>query len=157
MKTLAEKRADFYRNIRAYKIRKKQIKSLYADKIAKCNRKIKTWQESVYRLDKTVDKLSRLLKTVEKFTKLRLRNKNSVNIVPKDLYLAKALYYKFGIEVLGLAPIKLREYIKVLDRKQPTKYRSKFTKEYVENPKLRECWTRFKQYYESRSNTTVRT
>lgn len=169
--TLAAKRADFYRMVYNYKRKREALKKEYGTtgnpskkrpvpegykrRAEKIKNKIKHWNREIKRIDIKTKKMSFLLKVVRIYTKCAIRY--TVNKSP-EVKQAKAIYFKYGIEQLGLYPRELRLYISPsnTDNNQAQVYRSRFTKAMVENPELKQYWLNFKKYYEKRANPKPR-
>jgi hypothetical protein len=65
----------------------------------------------------------------------------------EGLLLAKALFYKYGLEH-KIPPKDLLEYVGARVRKQPANYRTNFTRSFKTNTDNVDIWLTFKQQYE---------
>jgi hypothetical protein len=117
--------------------------------------KMMTWKTAIRKIDKTVFKISNLERAVFEFTDVRIAEHKGMK-VKGDVWIAKALYYKFGIES-GITGVNLRSYIGlgILEvKREPGLFRSRFTRSFSTNPENKELWIRFKVFYENQYLTS---
>ncbi len=163
---LATKRKRYYSMISTYRLRRdklrlsmgipltsqgnKKFPKEYTDKVDKLQYKIKIWQNAIRRIDNLAFKISSLERCVHDFTGVKISNYTKIKI-PENAFLAKSLYYKFGLEN-KYPPVELRAYIGLIGnhrRHEPTVFRRRFTQSFKKDPSSKEKWMQFKNFHES--------
>lgn len=169
-KGLIERKKQYYSMIQTYLMRKakltnelskcfpgrlmlKRLPKKKADTLKKYNYKIDCWRWLIKKIDIKLSKLSTLERAVNSFTGVRLSTikGNSYRLIGTHGWMAKAIYYKYGLEH-GLRNTELRMYIGMGKRQsqyEPNRYRTTFTRSFADTPKNREIWVSFKKFYEN--------
>jgi hypothetical protein len=151
-KSWVEKRKNYYSMIQTYSSRREALRKKYATyiKISKSmNRKIAGWHKEIKRIDTRLSKISVLERAIFGFTGVRVADHVGRKVIG-DVWLAKAMYYKFGLEN-GMRNADLRGYIGLRptqSKAEPALFRSRLTKSFLDTPENKEAWLQFKKYYE---------
>lgn len=155
-KSLANKRARYYELIWKYKQRRDIIRKRlghngpeYNKAAASINKKIKLWGRQIKKYDMISNKIMTLGNMVAYFTGHNVKDSATRYNKTKDpCWIARAIFYKYGIENLKLEQKLLREYIGAKRITQPAEYRKAFNKFLREVNDMRVMWKNFKRYYE---------
>lgn len=159
---LSAKRKKYYSMIKTYEMRRNIWRAKFGVFVNRKNSeehkkkalmfsaKIAHWKLEIKRTDRLGDKISKLERAVFNFTGERISNYHTLK-VSEQVKFAKSIYYKFGLEN-GIRGIELRDYIGLTgdtQRNEPNIYRTRFTKSFKNNPKNKEKWLQFKNFYNS--------
>lgn len=162
---LADKRKRYYTMIWMYKKRRDELRKQfgitvvhnghkkwsdeYKEKSKNLTRKIGTWTRQIKRIDDLTEKLHKIEMAVIHFTGQQISGQVGQKVT-SSVKLAKSIYYKFGLEN-GIEGTILCGKIGSHE-KQPSIYRTRFTKSFQTNPKNKEIWLQFKDFYRDRQN-----
>lgn len=158
---LSLKRKRYYTMIWLYKKRRQELRARYGitvlhnghrrlpdeykEKAKRLNKKIGSWNREIRKIDTITGKVNKLKKAVMDFTGEDIHNQVGLK-VPETVKMAKFIYYKFGLEN-GIMGILLSNEIGSHAR-QPSIYRTRFTRSFKTIPENKQKWLDFKDFYE---------
>lgn len=152
-KSWALKRKRYYSMIQTYKSRREVLRKKHASyiKISKrMNRMIAQWSKEIKRIDTKLSQISNLERAVYAFTGVKIAN-HVGRKVKGDVWLAKAIYYKFGLEN-GMRNADLRAYIGLSSnqlKEEPAIFRTRLTQSFLNTQENKEAWQQFKSFYKT--------
>lgn len=128
----------------------------YNKDVARINQSIINLTARIKRIEQLSDRIKVLYDAVVKFTGTPLKGVKSPKNVKNgalstDIGIAKALYYKYGLEN-GIENSQLRSYIGKGYYKEAARYRTMLTKSFATNTKNKEIWLNFKRFMKNHTN-----
>lgn len=156
-KSLANKRAQYYTWIWTYKVRREEIRKRlgysgpeYNKAVARINKKIKLWGRQIKKYDMISNKIIALGNLVATFTGHNVKDSATrYNKNGDPSWIARAIFYKYGIEALGLEQKLLREYAGAKRIHQPAEYRKAFNLMLRTDKEVKQMYENFKVHFES--------
>lgn len=175
MDLLAKKRSRYNSLVATYKKRRLELYNRYGVTGRISTRRVKgelpdKYNNSMAKMSARIQYYSRMMRLIDTY---RQRNTDLVKAVaeftgqdivfslekkglpmPHAIKIAKGIYYKYGVEVLGISPKWLGDFIGYNRPDYQYKLRNWFTSTFESIPENKQMYLNFKQYYsESKSNT----
>jgi hypothetical protein len=138
-KTIAERRALYYKKIKQYEERRKQ----YYKYVRHSTQKIAGFKRQIRRIDSRTEEVTRIGKAVKEFTGISIkrvrRNTNPKYNIPKYFF------YKYGLEA-GFNQVYLQNYTGTIDQGTPSRNRITLNRLLRTDPYIKQQWEAFKKF-----------
>ena len=136
-------KAEVQRYLATYIGRREETHKKYTDIISNQSKKIKAYRKTLKRIEAKEQRVDDLGKKVYEFTDCKFWEYQIPG--PKNVQLAKALFYKAGLES-KMTPTDLVRYCGNINNTIPYRTRENFTKSFTIKPENLSLWQKFKKF-----------